>query len=206
MENNNFRKDEKYDNRDITRYRALHKLYEISDGESKVPKQIEDLQKGLGLNEVELDRTLNYLHNEGLVEKRNLSVRITHDGIKEIEQSETLPQEGTEHFNPTIIQNFNAPVGAVQNASHSVANVNQNIDGRSVDFKVVVARLNEEISHLPENEKDEAAELVESLVEQVELPQPRWKTIKVIAKGLGQFLSSTASSVLADFITKSSGG
>lgn len=147
-----------------------------------------------------------YLQEENLVEKKNLSVRITHEGVKEIEHSRSLPKEGTEHFSPTIIQHFNAPVGSVQNAPHSTAHVVQNIDARKADFSFVIARISEEISRLPEIEKREATDLAESLVEQVESAQPRWATVKAIAGGLGQFLSSTASSILADFISKSAGG
>lgn len=82
----------------------------------------------------------------------------------------------------------------------------QNIDARKADFSIIIAQIKEEIARLPKIERREATDLAESLIEQVESPQPRWATVKVIAGGLGQFLSSTASSVLADFITKSASG
>lgn len=205
MSSDNFTVDEMHDDKKTKRNLVLCKLYEISDGDSLVPRQIEELQKATGIGEVELDRTLRFLQNENLVEKKNLAVRITHLGIKEIEQPNTLPNEKTDHSAPTIIQHFKGAVGAVQNAPQSTANIYQNIHSEAAHFDIVIAQLKEEIACLPEAQKSEAVELVDSLAEQIHSQHPKRATVKVIANGLGQFISKTASGVLADYLSKTIG-
>jgi hypothetical protein len=65
------------------------------------------------------------LRDEGLTTDNNLWLNLTHRGLVEIERSIKNPEAATEHFHQVVIQYFHAPVGAVQTAPHSTADIRQ---------------------------------------------------------------------------------
>ena len=52
MESDYFTSDQPSGNLENTRYRVLQKLYEISEGDSRIPRRLEELETTLGLSEV----------------------------------------------------------------------------------------------------------------------------------------------------------
>ena len=82
-----------------------------------------------GFDEAEAFEILEYFRSENFFNDITVvwEVSLSHRAIVEIENSVKNPQQSTEHFSSTVIQNFNAPVGAVQTGNNNIANVNQNI-------------------------------------------------------------------------------
>jgi hypothetical protein len=123
------------------RYRLLHRLYEATEGNPNVSVALSDLAAEAGLSYEEADSALDYLAAESLVSLDGFGplVSLTHRGIVEIEQSINKPDRPTEHFSNQIIQHFHGPVGAIQNAPHSTANVTQGSLEEEEMFQITVA-------------------------------------------------------------------
>ena len=72
-------------------------------------------------------RAYRYLLAEGLIRMHGTgySARLTHEGVKEINEAVKHPNQPTLHFVVRVIQHFHGPVGAVQSGSDATANVKQ---------------------------------------------------------------------------------
>src|SRR6266404_5971115 len=81
-------------------------------------------------------------------------VMLSHKAILEIERSITDPSKGTEHFSTMVIQNFNAPVGAVQTAPNSTANVNQNFGTSMAEVTELIGQLRAQFETLPHGSRE----------------------------------------------------
>jgi hypothetical protein len=141
------------------RYLVLRKLYERSGGSERVNINFFDLAKEEGLSEEDAREIYDYLGREGLIGDRRAGggVAISHRGIIEIEQSISNPQRPTEHFPPTIVQNFNAPIyGGIQTGGqHNVQNNTISIDPSFDDALAKLTALLQGAA-LPELQKEEA--------------------------------------------------
>lgn len=113
--------------RERKRYQLLLHLWRVSIGHTNKRVDLKDLGKSLGLTEAECMEVIIYLRNEGLIHGVSLGYTgaISHKGIVEIERTIKHPHQATEHFHVQVIQNFHGTVGAVQNSSNSVANINK---------------------------------------------------------------------------------
>ena len=150
------------------RYTVLSKLYEACDGDRRKRVDYDELQQATGLERQTFHGTIRYLQDEGLLKKVNLVVELTHAGVVEMEQSFQQPKESTVHFPAQIIQQFHGPVGAVQNAPNSGANVHQNIDNDGELLKLISELRKSDLS-----EHIEAMDLVNGIEEEVNSGRPR---------------------------------
>ena len=111
------------------RYVMLRTLWRESKGDYRRFER--DLVKVLVDDGMEREAAIlayQYLVREGLIKISGSghSASITHEGVKEIEDSIQHPDRDTEHFVFQVIQNtFNGPVAAVQTGPSSSANVSQ---------------------------------------------------------------------------------
>src|SRR6266536_2749222 len=86
------------------RYLLLLRIYELTDGDER---KILMLETPEGLDEKEVMTIVDYLTGEGLVQRladEAPLIRISHQGVVEVEQSLLNPQEPTEHFSAPVIQ------------------------------------------------------------------------------------------------------
>lgn len=95
--------------RKLNRLRIMQAIFEASKASEYEIVATGPIGSALGLTDQELGDACKYLEGEGLIEGIHtlgsmapLHVRITHWGIKEMEQSVDSPQEPTEHFPPAV--------------------------------------------------------------------------------------------------------
>ena len=188
------------------RYLVLSKLYELTDGEPVRRVEADAVREATGLAEVTFHDAVQYLRGEGLLKTSNLVLEITHQGLVEYERSLEKPDAPTEHFPVQVIQQFNAPVGAVQTGAHATANVVQQVGSSAGEVFEMLAQLRRDIeTTLPPAEQVEALELVDGIEEEARSEKPRVGRVKAFLKGLGNFALSTASNALATAIAQQFG-
>lgn len=194
--------------RQSKRYQLLRLIYNLSGGSTSKRVSVIELrdESGFPINEVE--EALDYLQEEYLIKEgsnERFDVFIKHAGVIEVEQSISNPAKPTEHFTTQVIQHFHGTVGAIQNAPHSTANIQQNIGADSSDVLRLIQELRQSFQSLPPEQRDDALQLVDSLQEEAQSPSPRKERMKAFLRGLGTFTIDTASNVLAAAIAKSLG-
>lgn len=188
------------------RYLVLSKLYELTDDSPARRVEADAVREATGLSEVAFHDAVQYLRGEGLLKTSNLVLELTHAGIVEYERSLEKPDAPTAHFPVQVIQQFNAPVGAVQTGAHATANVVQQVGASAGEVLELLARLRRDIEiTLPQAEQVEALELVEGIEEEARSEKPRTARVKAFLKGLGNFALSTASNTLATAIAQQFG-
>jgi hypothetical protein len=106
------------------RFLYLSKMYEESGGNENAVFNMTEVGKELGLNYDIVKKIVDYLIGENLVEAHALggAIRLTHWGIKEVEQAYEHPTEATEHFSPIVNYNINitsSGQGSVINTGNS---------------------------------------------------------------------------------------
>lgn len=121
---------------EINRQRVLESLAELCGGDSSVERTLEELRREAGLNELDFRQALDDLLQAGMLEVRDQAVRITRKGINEHRRTLRQPPPSHENASQQIVQNFYAPVGAVQNAPHSTAEVRQILPPKVVAMRV----------------------------------------------------------------------
>ena len=113
------------------RLKVLRGIYLITDGITERAIDLYSYPKIIDIQGEELIRILEYLENERLIKSigslwgGNPQVKITHQGVIEIEVAITRPNQGTEHFVQQVIMNFFGQVGAIQ-TGENIATVSQN--------------------------------------------------------------------------------
>lgn len=103
----------------LNRLCLLEKLYEKSGGDENYSVGIQHLRLELNWNPNDLDRAARYLKGEGLISYLNAltDIRITHLGIKEIENARTSPDKPTKYFPPlSFINNIINVAGNMTNS------------------------------------------------------------------------------------------
>lgn len=91
------------------RWLMLRKFYEITGGRSDAYiVDMWDVGEQLGWKRETTETTYDYLEGEGLLKAMTLGggATITHQGVREVEDAESNPNEPTLHF-PRFIINFN---------------------------------------------------------------------------------------------------
>jgi hypothetical protein len=188
------------------RYLVLSKLYDLTDGRSGRRVGSDKLWEATGLSETTFRDVVQYLKGEDLLKTSNLVIELTHSGLVEYERSLEKPDVPTEHFPVQVIQQFNAPVGAVLTGAHATANIIQNVGSNAGEMLQLLAQLRRDIEiTLPQAEQVEALELVEGIEEEARSEKPRTARVKAFLKGLGNFALSTASNALATTIAQQFG-
>lgn len=169
----------------------LRKLFEMSFG---VPclVAISIFQNETGWYEHDIYESARYLSEEGLLTIQDGDgsgrrpegpyLRLTHKGITEVEQSITTPTKATEHFAATVIQHFNASVGAVQTGPNSTAHAVQQLGIDPSEAFKHTESLRRQIQSLPEGQKEEATQLIEALEDELRLSQPRKARVKAFSE------------------------
>lgn len=137
---------EKVEERERKRYSLLKTLYDnVGDSTHGGIRYTEAFQKAL-LDEDEGHDIFEYLVEKGLISKHTGIgwFALSHQGIREMEQSILHPQENTDHFKSGVVQRFYAAVGVVQNAANSTVHVSQNNEmmeqALNADQQLVLAR------------------------------------------------------------------
>jgi hypothetical protein len=141
---------------------------------------------------------VGYLAGEGLIESladEAPLIRISHQGVVEVENSRLNPRAATEHFPAQVIQHFHGTVGSVQMGNQNIANVSQELDPRVFEL------LRDLRFHLAEKSPEaarEGKELLDGLESEVNASNPSESRIKLYLKGLAVFVKDTGKDLLVE--------
>ena len=175
------------------RYAVLKYMYDVAVEERNDPSMSfhEDrIAEGLNYSTQDIRSALSYLEGKHLVEVvtefygGDKDYKLAHPGVEEIEQSLQVPDKATEHFPFQIIQNFNAPVGAVPTGTHATANVTQNVGADLSDVFSLLEQLKLQVSELPQEQQEDASVTIEVLEDELKLQDKNPKRIRAAFAGL----------------------
>lgn len=128
--------EESLKQRQSLRLRVLKTMFDETIGAEIDPSgklfSPNSIAEGLELDVKSVALALQYLENERLLtssaefgDPYDLDYSLTHRGITEVERAIEYPNQRTEHFMLSVVQNFNAPVGSVQNGANATVNLKQ---------------------------------------------------------------------------------
>jgi hypothetical protein len=170
--------------RDRQRYRLLKAAYEILGPQTNASIDLQEVAERAGISADDAQLAHQYLTNEGLMKWFGHDLGITHEGIREAEDSIRRPDRGTEHFSPAVI-NIHGNVGAVQTGQGSVAHVSQGTRAATEDgTRELLQRLRDHIEEEPGDNRADAKELVESIEQQVEAGAPKRRVLRALTESL----------------------
>lgn len=177
---------------------ALETLYKSADGSSREYCDAHALHQALvnhGISLEDAREAISWLKAEGLAEQITLdSIKLTHEGVREVESALERPDEGTEHFAPATIHNVNhfyGTVGGVQQGSNNTMNVAQqfNAPAAIIDHFAAIRR---EVDKLPAEKKNDAIVLVDAMEAEAKKPEPKHVIFSSYATALATLVSSVA--------------
>jgi hypothetical protein len=190
--------------KDRKRYALLMKLWEAASGSEVSRVSFTKIAEQAGLNRDEQNEIYRYFDSEGFFSTGDAGggVILSHRAILEIEQSIRNPKRATEHFAATVIQNFNAPVGAVQTGAQSSSIVTQNFGSNAREVLALISELRESFEKLPIGERGDTLEVVDALSEEVAAENPRKGRVKAYLAQLGSVAIKVGSEALVSAIAK----
>jgi hypothetical protein len=196
------------------RLSLLRELFDISYG-TKCLVSISIFAQMSGWDESEVQMVSDYLAEEGLLtitsDSNNSRLTpgphlcLTHKGIIEVEQSITNPTRATEHFPSTVIQNFNASVGAVQTGSYSTAHAVQSLGGEIPRAFQLTTNLRLKFDSSTPEVQEAATQLIEGLEDEFRLSQPRRARVRAFLKGLGELSNNSSVRKLLEALARQHG-
>jgi hypothetical protein len=206
-----------------TRYRVLHKLYEMAHTESK-QVLIDDLAEALELPSNEVVDILEYWEKKKLVKAEGSRVKLTSFGIDEVKETIDHPEKPTRHFPPNIINNYNIEIqganyGAIQQGGQDNTQTNTvylNSPVNDATLKLIELVKASSLNELDKEEIINHAERVKDLAQRERTPkvteraQEKIKLIESsleVAKDAGGLAVKAAPylAVLWNFFTKLNG-
>ena len=182
----------------------LQKLYDTTDGNSASMVDMWELGSELGFDRGKIHNIVDYLTNEGLIEPKALGViAITHDGIIEIEDSQSDPDSPTRHFLPVnVIHIENMNNSAIQQGtSYSTQTNNFNVD-KTGDLKRIITEIEnikEQIT-LDRLVFDELVCEIDTVKSQIKSPKPKNIVVIESLKSIRSILEGVAGNTVTPII------
>ncbi|SDP94698.1 hypothetical protein SAMN05428975_3976 [Mucilaginibacter sp. OK268] len=186
------------------RFRYLNYLYEQAGGSLNAVYDMEELGNELGFEYNLMRNVVDYLMNEGLIEPHGLggTIRLSHKGVKEVEQANESPDEATEHFGPIITYNIHSSgEGNIVNmGNNNVFNLSQTFDRSAIKAQTQKIKdvLGDDI-FIDEDKRNEALALLTLLLAEVQAGGPSKDTIGLLLR-TGSNIPSIGSLVLSLFL------
>ncbi len=181
------------------RFDFLSTLYDEADRDIWKISFVAKIGDKLGFDAREAEKIAQYLHDEGLIEiiDKDRHIRITHAGIREVEEAREHPEKPTDHFPKNVIAIGTMIGSQISQASpgSTQLNVFSADDRRAVEEDL--ALLKERIDQLelpPQQESDLRAEM-ETIEAQMKSSKPKWAVIKASydsIKGILQVAAAVA--------------
>lgn len=193
------------------RYGLLLALWKATGGNEHKTIDFMQVAKAAGFPEDEADDIYTYLWQEGFFGNRIplWLISLSHRAMVEIERSLTNGSEPTEHFSATVIQNFNAAVGAVLTGPGSTANVNQNFGPKFSEVAELIRQVREQFESFPPGAREEAIDVIDGLSKELQQPLPSNGRVKAFLSQIGVFTrdvtSGASAALLAEAIARSLG-
>jgi hypothetical protein len=193
------------------RLRVMKAIFELSRGSEDQEVRGQELAAEVDLTPRELGDACHYLEGEGLIEEAmpDMSagpvpywVNITHEGIREMEQSLGAPREPTQHFPPAVsIVNIQGDMigSAVQSGSPGAR---QEVSSGDLDLGVVREFLRQFDAQaaqldLPSPAAEELAAEIATVKAQVQSPKPKTGIISACLTSARSILEHASGGVAA---------
>ncbi len=146
--------------KDKNRQLMLKEIYDRTNGRTYHAINVFKIGTELGWDYEDTEEIFKYLYHEGFLKPVNLGggVMITHSGVKKAEQNMEHPQNSTQHFPPTIVNNYTiGQAGAVGPNSHAHDMILNQTSVEALE-NADIAQLTEELSKLRKAMKENAIE------------------------------------------------
>ncbi len=197
--------------RKADRLRVMNEFFEVADGSEQAIIDTEAVCTKLGLSDQEMADACGYLEGEGLISpmpglwNRRFPhrVRLTHPGIREVEESRSHPETPTEHFPPlgTITQHFHGDVisSAIQAGSPGAT---QTVTVGDLNLKLVREVVDqyekdEAALGLDASEAEEARAEIKTIRAQLDSPRPKPLVVRESLTSLRAIVEGAAGSMAA---------
>jgi hypothetical protein len=188
------------------RFRFLHKLYRLTDGRAYKPEiKASKVGREIGFDKRKISDILTYLRSEELIHySHGNRISMSHQGIKEIEQALSKPDEPTPHFPPYNIT-YNITVhgdmvsSQVAQGSPGASQVINIGTEKYPELKQIIETIKEAIDKLP-LERTHKSELQSELMTvevQLSSPNPKAAIINESVGSIRRILESVAASAIA---------
>lgn len=184
------------------RFQFLHRLYEKTEGNEHEMINMWDLGKELGFEKAETDRISQYLVGEYLMEYAAMGgiIAITHQGVIEVENAISHPEEATQYFPPVNIinihhmQNSQIQQGTVEStqSQHLESETKNDISEFVELMKTKLPDLRLEADDMAEIEAD-----INTVQSQVSSSRPKKSILKECLSSIQRVLEGAAGSVAA---------
>ena len=186
------------------RYEFLLELWKVVKGSLHEQANLYVVAGSLGFSLEETWELHSYFSEKGFfaMETSGLDITLSHSAIVEIENSLTNPQQSTEHFPATVIQNFNAPVGSVQTGNHSISNVNQNIGQNFSEILEQLAIIRSQFQSSSVADKEDFIDIVNDLEKEIIKENPNKSKIKGFLTTTKDFAVKTGTELAATTLAK----
>jgi hypothetical protein len=191
------------DDKHELRFRFLQALYEGTEGRTSSQLPMWQLGESLGMEREQVSDIVEYLANQGLVQRRSFGgvIAISHAGVVEIEQALSDPETPTEHFPPIInITTVGTMIGSqIQQGSHGSRQSQS-------QFQVDIGKLQAFTRHFRENlprlelsarDKAESEADLATLEAQAVSGRPKISIVRESLQSLRNILEGAAGSVVA---------
>lgn len=195
--------------RQAQRLLVMQAIFNASGGSEYTSVSGQDLLDTLGLPDQELGDACQYLEGEFLIEGTRtmwghltpFAVNITHQGIKEMEQSLQAPAQPTEHFPPalSIIHIQGNLIGSPIQSGSPGARQEVTVDINIADVSDFIGRLERAMPelNLPKEESRELTAEVATIRAQVDSPKPKRQIIRESLSSIQTILLGAGGNMVA---------
>jgi hypothetical protein len=171
---------------------VLHHLYEIVNGDSRVPCSAEAFYKSLadrGIPGDDVEEAFTWLQSMRLIEGKFAGhFGLTQSGAAIVEQMDKDRSEGKDPTaQPAVnnVLNFHGPVGGVQTGSNNTMNVKQTVGkSQSSHLDALFQALNSTIATLPKDVQSDAMDVATALESEARSEVPKLPLIKAYVREL----------------------
>jgi hypothetical protein len=192
------------------RFQFLKRLYEVTEGNRLVSVNLWELGEELGFSRSETDRIDEFLNGEGLIKHIAMggTVSITHQGVVEVENALSKPDEPTTYFPPVNYIHVQNMIGSqIQqgtNQSSQVLTYNNNDIDSILKF---VADLKSQLPELKLNAEVQAEveSDISTIESQAKSPRPKFAVIKECLSSVRTVLEGIAGNAIAAILLQQLG-
>jgi hypothetical protein len=184
----------KIEERRAQRLQFLNQVFDRSEGDPMEWVNLWNIGEELGWDKTTIERTAQYLVGEGLIEFHALGgeLGITHEGVRQIENARSKPQQETQYFPPFI--HISGISGSNINIGSSLNHVNQNIgtlsglgNDEKAELESLVNQLADALKAVPPENAQEAeavAWVADQLVSVAATDKPNKTKVEITRAGL----------------------
>ncbi|HRR92025.1 MAG TPA: hypothetical protein P5253_07115, partial [bacterium] len=164
------------------RFQFLYRLYKLTGGDEFKEEDMFKIGKELGFDKDLTDKIVQYLKGEGLIEFLAMGgmIRITHQGIREVEEALSKSDTLTEHFPPiniiSIGQMTNSQIQQANTESTQIASFSGDRGEKLIEFIQLLEESKDKLDLEPQQKSDLQSE-VQTIRAQMSSSKPKDKVI-----------------------------